>query len=193
MDGCARWCRRGTRRPERCRGSAADDPASSGGRRHGATVRSDALAACDEKPAPGGAAYHASSSPVAPGSRTSRAPSGVACGFHSPGAGPSARSRVRNSARRSAQLRRAGAFDPREVDAHPSTSDDPTNVRRSMPASIAGVIRGSERDGGQRGGQLRCVAVIDRSAGKGVIHANQAARRKSRLNARLKAKKLAKA
>jgi len=39
----------------------------------------------------------------------------------------------------------------------------------------------------------KCVAVIDRSAGKGVIHANQAARRKSRLNARLKAKKLAKA
>lgn len=32
--------------------------------------------------------------------------------------------------------------------------------------------------------------VIDRSAQKGVIHKNQAARRKSRLNARLKAKVL---
>ncbi|MCC6676363.1 MAG: 30S ribosomal protein S20 [Phycisphaerales bacterium] len=34
--------------------------------------------------------------------------------------------------------------------------------------------------------------IIDRSAQKGVIHANQAARRKSRLNAKLKTKKLSK-
>lgn len=34
--------------------------------------------------------------------------------------------------------------------------------------------------------------IIDRTAQKGVIHRNQAARRKSRLNARLKAKVLAK-
>ncbi len=34
----------------------------------------------------------------------------------------------------------------------------------------------------------QCVRVIDRTAQKGVIHKNQAARRKSRLNARLKAK-----
>lgn len=33
-----------------------------------------------------------------------------------------------------------------------------------------------------------CSAVIDRSAQKGVIHRNQASRRKSRLNAQLKAK-----
>jgi small subunit ribosomal protein S20 len=33
-------------------------------------------------------------------------------------------------------------------------------------------------------------SVIDRTAQKGVIHRNQAARRKSRLNARLKAKAL---
>lgn len=32
-----------------------------------------------------------------------------------------------------------------------------------------------------------CAAVIDRTAQKGVIHKNQAARRKSRLSARLKA------
>lgn len=36
-------------------------------------------------------------------------------------------------------------------------------------------------------------SIIDRTAQKGVIHRNQAARRKSRLNARLKAKALAKA
>ncbi len=35
-----------------------------------------------------------------------------------------------------------------------------------------------------------CYAVIDRTAQKGVIHKNQAARRKSRLNAALKAKVL---
>lgn len=33
----------------------------------------------------------------------------------------------------------------------------------------------------------KAAAVIDRSAQKGVIHKNQAARRKSRMNARLKA------
>ncbi len=36
-----------------------------------------------------------------------------------------------------------------------------------------------------------CCSVIDRTAQKGVIHKNQAARRKSRLNAALKAKVLA--
>ncbi len=35
-------------------------------------------------------------------------------------------------------------------------------------------------------------SIVDRSAQKGVIHRNQAARRKSRMNARLKAKVLAK-
>lgn len=39
----------------------------------------------------------------------------------------------------------------------------------------------------------KMVRVIDRSAQKGVIHKNQAARRKSRLSARLKAKTAAKA
>jgi small subunit ribosomal protein S20 len=33
-------------------------------------------------------------------------------------------------------------------------------------------------------------AIIDRTAQKGVIHRNQAARRKSRLNAKLKARRL---
>lgn len=36
-----------------------------------------------------------------------------------------------------------------------------------------------------------CCSVIDKTAQKGVIHRNQAARRKSRLNAALKAKALA--
>ncbi len=33
-----------------------------------------------------------------------------------------------------------------------------------------------------------CIKTIDRSAQRGVLHRNQAARRKSRLNARLKSK-----
>ncbi len=39
---------------------------------------------------------------------------------------------------------------------------------------------------------LKASAIVDKSAQKGVIHRNQAARRKSRMNARLKAKVLAK-
>lgn len=39
----------------------------------------------------------------------------------------------------------------------------------------------------------KCVKIIDRTAGKGVIHKNQAARRKSRMSAKLKNKKTAKA
>jgi small subunit ribosomal protein S20 len=37
----------------------------------------------------------------------------------------------------------------------------------------------------------KCQKVIDRTAQKGVIHKNQASRRKSRLSAKVKAKKLA--
>jgi small subunit ribosomal protein S20 len=37
----------------------------------------------------------------------------------------------------------------------------------------------------------KCQEVIDRTAQKGVIHKNQAARRKSRLNAKLKSRRLA--
>ena len=38
-----------------------------------------------------------------------------------------------------------------------------------------------------------CAKIVDRTAQKGVIHKNQAARRKSRMSASLKAKKTAKA
>jgi small subunit ribosomal protein S20 len=44
-----------------------------------------------------------------------------------------------------------------------------------------------------RGAYREAASTIDRTAQHGVIHRNQAARRKSRLNARLKAKALAKA
>jgi small subunit ribosomal protein S20 len=38
-----------------------------------------------------------------------------------------------------------------------------------------------------------CIRIVDRTAQKGVIHKNQAARRKSRMSAALKAKKTTKA
>jgi small subunit ribosomal protein S20 len=40
---------------------------------------------------------------------------------------------------------------------------------------------------------LECQSIIDRTAQKGVIHKNNASRRKSRMSARLKAKKTTKA
>ncbi len=48
------------------------------------------------------------------------------------------------------------------------------------------VLHGTSASAGEA--YAKCVSVIDRSASKGVIHKNQAARRKSRLYARLKAK-----
>jgi small subunit ribosomal protein S20 len=39
----------------------------------------------------------------------------------------------------------------------------------------------------------KAIKIVDRTAQKGVIHKNQASRRKSRMSARLKAKKTAKA
>jgi small subunit ribosomal protein S20 len=62
---------------------------------------------------------------------------------------------------------------------------------RSMRATIKDfndkLLHGSKSDATEA--FKACVKSIDRSAQRGVIHANQAARRKSRLSARLKAKK----
>jgi small subunit ribosomal protein S20 len=62
---------------------------------------------------------------------------------------------------------------------------------RSMRTAIKGfmdkLVHGSTDEATQA--FRACTKVIDRTAAKGVIHKNQAARRKSRLSARLKAKK----
>lgn len=50
------------------------------------------------------------------------------------------------------------------------------------------LVHGSAADA--KAAFAKCQQVIDRTAGKGVIHKNQAARRKSRMNAKLKAKVL---
>lgn len=62
---------------------------------------------------------------------------------------------------------------------------------RSMRNSIKGFLDKLAHGTVDEAGQAfrSCAQVIDRSAAKGVIHKNQAARRKSRLSAKLKAKK----
>jgi small subunit ribosomal protein S20 len=63
---------------------------------------------------------------------------------------------------------------------------------RAMRVAIKD-FRGKLEEGDINGAKesLRsCCSIIDRTAQKGVIHKNQAARRKSRLNAALKAKVL---
>lgn len=62
---------------------------------------------------------------------------------------------------------------------------------RSMRAAIKDfndkILHGSKAEATEA--FKACIKSIDRSAQRGVIHGNQAARRKSRLNARLKLKK----
>ncbi len=84
----------------------------------------------------------------------------------------SARKRVRQNATQRARNRwrlrtmRDSIKDFRDKLAHGSVEDATTSMRA-------------------------CAKVIDRTAAKGVIHKNQAARRKSRMSAALKAKKAA--
>lgn len=66
-----------------------------------------------------------------------------------------------------------------------------TNMKTAIKAFMAKTAHGSIEEA--TAAFKECAAVIDRTAAKGVIHKNQAARRKSRLSARLKAKKAAKA
>ena len=60
-------------------------------------------------------------------------------------------------------------------------------MRESIKAFEQSVASGDEKAASES--FRKCAAVIDRTAQKGVIHKNQAARRKSRLSARLKALK----
>ena len=63
------------------------------------------------------------------------------------------------------------------------------SMRSAIKTFLDKVAHGSATEAGDA--YKACVRVIDRTAAKGVIHKNQAARRKSRLSARLKAKKTA--
>lgn len=58
-------------------------------------------------------------------------------------------------------------------------------MRTAIKSFQSAVAGGSASDA--QAAYRECAKVIDRSAQRGVIHKNQAARRKSRLNARLKA------
>jgi small subunit ribosomal protein S20 len=59
-------------------------------------------------------------------------------------------------------------------------------MRDSMKEFLDKIAHGSKEEA--QTAYSKCVSVIDKTAQRGVIHKNQAARRKSRLNARLKAK-----
>lgn len=61
------------------------------------------------------------------------------------------------------------------------------SMRESIKAFEAKLAEGDAK--GAAESYRACSAVIDRTAQKGVIHKNQAARRKSRLSRRLKALK----
>jgi small subunit ribosomal protein S20 len=63
-----------------------------------------------------------------------------------------------------------------------------TTMKSAIKDFLAKLANGSVDDAAKA--FQHCARVIDRTAAKGVIHRNQAARRKSRLSARLKAKKL---
>ena len=64
------------------------------------------------------------------------------------------------------------------------------HMRDAIKAFLDALTTGSNEDATKA--YRSAASIIDRTAQKGVIHRNQAARRKSRLNARLKAKVLAK-
>jgi small subunit ribosomal protein S20 len=61
-------------------------------------------------------------------------------------------------------------------------------MRTAIKECLEKIAHGSNDDA--KKAFQAAASIIDRSAQKGVIHKNQAARRKSRLNARLKAKVL---
>lgn len=63
-----------------------------------------------------------------------------------------------------------------------------TQMREAIKECLEKILHGSVDDA--KTSFKAATRIIDRSAQKGVIHKNQAARRKSRLNARLKAKVL---
>ena len=63
-------------------------------------------------------------------------------------------------------------------------------MREAIKECLDKILHGSPADA--QAAFKKAAQIIDRTAAKGVIHKNQAARRKSRLNARLKAKVLAK-
>lgn len=65
-----------------------------------------------------------------------------------------------------------------------------TTMRESIKDFNEQVLHGTPETASEA--FKKCARIIDRTAQQGVIHPNQAARRKSRLNAKLKTKKLSK-
>jgi small subunit ribosomal protein S20 len=62
-------------------------------------------------------------------------------------------------------------------------------LRTAMKEFLDKLVHGSVEEA--KASYVKAATIVDRSAQKGVIHKKQASRRKSRMNARLKAKALA--
>lgn len=77
--------------------------------------------------------------------------------------------------------KRARQNDQRRLDNHGQRSHMRTHVKKVLKA-----LRNGDREGAEAAYKA-AVPVVDRVAGKGLIHKNRAARYKSRLNKRLRA------
>ena len=62
------------------------------------------------------------------------------------------------------------------------------SLRTAMKEFLDKIVHGSVEEA--KASFLKAAAIVDRTAQKGIIHKKQASRRKSRMNARLKAKAL---
>ena len=62
-------------------------------------------------------------------------------------------------------------------------------LRTAMKEFLDKLVHGTVEEA--KASYLKAASVVDRSAARGIIHKKQASRRKSRMNARLKAKALA--
>ena len=74
----------------------------------------------------------------------------------------------------------------RQADVHRARNTAQRSALRTAIKKVSKALEGKDKAGAQQAFR-EAVAVIDKSAGKGLIHKNNAARHKSRLNERLRA------
>ncbi|TVQ93247.1 MAG: 30S ribosomal protein S20 [Chromatiaceae bacterium] len=74
----------------------------------------------------------------------------------------------------------------RQAEVHRQRNTSQRSALRTAMKKVLKAILAGDKDAAADAYQ-KAVPAIDRAAGKGLIHANKAARHKSRLNARLKA------
>lgn len=74
----------------------------------------------------------------------------------------------------------------RQAEVHRARNTGQRSALRTAIKKVTKALEGKDKTGAQQAFR-EAVAVIDKSAGKGLIHKNNAARHKSRLNERLRA------